>query len=65
MDRSGSGPVHGYILMPALFLFMLMFKSMLNLNTCIWLVSLTVIMKIFVNIILNLELKCAPKWVIM
>lgn len=62
-DASGKGPTPGYnsissFLMLVLFVFL--FKSVLNLNTCTYLLSLMIVIEILLNILLNFGIKIWP-----
>ena len=64
-NASGKGPVPGYnsiplFLMLSLFVFVFVFKSVLNLNTCTYLLSLTIVIEILLNILFIPGIKIVP-----
>ena len=62
-DASGKGPVPGYNSLPyflMLILFVFLFKSELNLNTCTYLLSLTIVIEILLNILFISGIKILP-----
>lgn len=59
-NASGNGPTLGYVSIPiclSLLFFVFLFKSVLNFEHMHMVVSLTIVMKIFLNIVINIGIK--------